>query len=329
VYAGNRAQEFALHLEGASYEDIARTGGGILSTVRATRAAKEDELLRQSARRLRALRAEGVTTLEIKSGYGLDTETEAKMLRAARRLAPLCGVEVVTSFLGLHALPPEYAERADDYVEYVCAEMLPAIAATGLADAVDAFCERIAFTPEQTARLFAAAVRLGLPVKLHADQRSDLGGAALAARYLALSADHLEYSSESSIAAMAQAGTVAVLLPGAFYSLRERRRPPIEALRRHGVPIAVSTDCNPGTSPCTSLLLMINMACTLFGLTPAEALAGATRNAARALGLADRGRLAAGLRADFALWDIDHPIELAYAFGANPCIARIVAGEPR
>ncbi|MDB5969045.1 MAG: imidazolonepropionase [Hydrocarboniphaga sp.] len=327
VYAGDRAAEFEQRLLGASYEDIARAGGGIQSTVKATRAASEDELLRQSAGRLAALIAEGLTTIEIKSGYGLDLASEMKILNTARRLARQHGIELRTTFLGAHALPPEFAGRADDYIAEVCEHMLPAIATAGLADAVDAFCETIAFTREQTARVFEAAQRFGLPVKLHADQLSDSGGAALAAQYGALSADHLECASEDSVRAMAQAGTVAVLLPGAYYFLRDTHLPPIALLREHRVPIAISTDCNPGTSPCTSLLLMLNMACTLFRLTPAEALAGVTRNAALALGLRDRGQLAVGMRADFALWDIGHPAELAYAFGANPCVGRIFGGK--
>lgn len=323
VYAGSRAGEFELRLQGASYEEIARAGGGIVSTVRATRAADELELLRQGSRRAAALLAEGVTTVEIKSGYGLDTVTESRILRVARRLADACAIKVKTTFLGAHALPPEFAGRPDDYIELVCEEMLPAIHAEGLADAVDAFCENIGFSPAQTARVFEKARSLGLPVKLHADQLSDLGGAGLAADYQALSADHLEYSSEASVRAMARAGTVAVLLPGAYYFLREKQLPPIAALRAHGVPMALATDCNPGTSPCTSLLLMLNMACTLFRLTPAEALAGVTRHAARALGLAgEAGRIGPGLRADFALWDIGRPAELAYAFGSNPCVGR-------
>ncbi|MBX6421291.1 MAG: imidazolonepropionase [Nevskia sp.] len=328
VYAGNRAEEFERRLAGEAYEDIARSGGGIMATVRATREASEDELLRQSAVRLRHLAGEGVTTVEIKSGYGLTIESERKMLRVARRLGEVCDLRVCTSFLGAHALPSEYAGRGDDYIERLCAEMLPALAAEGLVDAVDAYCERIAFSPKQVERLFARARELGLPVRLHADQLSDCGGGALAARHAALSADHLEYSSEDSIRAMARSGTVAVLLPGAFYFLREARRPPLPALRAHRVPIAMASDCNPGTSPCTSLLLMLNMACTLFGLTPAEALAGVTRNAARALGLQrEAGRLAAGLQADLALWDVRHPAELAYAFGANPCSGRWRAGR--
>lgn len=327
VYAGSRAGEFEQRLQGVSYEEIARAGGGIVSTVRATRAASEQELLRQSSRRLAALMAEGVTTVEIKSGYGLDTTTEARILRVARQLGLACATEVKTTFLGAHALPPEYAGRADDYISLVCEEMLPAIHAAGLADAVDAFCEGIGFTPQQTARVFDKARALGLPVKLHADQLSDLGGAGLAAQYGALSADHLEYSSQASIEAMARAGTVAVLLPGAYYFLRETKLPPIAALRERGVPMALATDCNPGTSPCTSLLLMLNLACTLFRLTPAEALAGVTRHAALALGLQrEAGRIAPGLRADLALWEIERPAELAYAFGANPCVGRYYAG---
>jgi imidazolonepropionase len=327
VYAGSRANEFEQRLEGVSYEDIARAGGGIQSTVRATRAASEQQLLDESQVRLDRLLAEGVTTIEIKSGYGLDLANERKLLRVARELGRRNAVDVRTTFLGAHALPPEFAGRADDYVDEVCNIMLPALAADGLIDAVDAFCDSIAFTPQQTRRVFDAAARAGLRVKLHADQLSDLGGAALAAEYGALSADHLEWTSAPSVNAMAQAGTVAVLLPGAFYALRETRLPPITAFREAGVPMAVSTDCNPGTSPCTSLLLMLNMACTLFRLTPVEALAGATRHAAAALGLHDRGRLQPGLRADFALWRIREPAELAYAFGANPCISRVRAGQ--
>jgi imidazolonepropionase len=327
VYAGNRADEFEMRLDGASYEDIAKAGGGIASTVRATRAATEAELVAESVRRMRRLVAEGVTTVEIKSGYGLDTANELKILRAARRLGADCEADIRTTFLGAHALPPEFTGRADDYIALVCDEMLPAVADAKLADAVDAFCESIGFTAAQTARVFDAARRHGLPVKLHADQLSDLGGAKLAARYRALSADHLEHSSDDSVRAMAEAGTTAVLLPGAFYYLRETQLPPIAALRQHSVPIAIATDCNPGTSPCTSMLLMFNMACTLFRLTPAEALVGATRNAAKALGIENEaGRLSTGLRADFALWDISRPSELAYAFGANPCVGRVTRG---
>jgi imidazolonepropionase len=327
VYAGNRADEFELRLAGASYEDIAQAGGGIASTVRATRAAAADELVAQAAVRLQQLSAEGVTTVEIKSGYGLDTVNELKMLRAARRLAEMCGVDVKTTFLGAHVPPPEFAGRADDYIALVCEEMLPAVADAKLADAVDAFCERIGFTPAQTARVFDAARKHRLPVKLHADQLSDLGGGRLAAEYRGLSADHLEHASEASVRAMAEAGVAAVLLPGAFYFLRETQLPPIASLRRHGVPMAIATDCNPGTSPCTSLLLMLNMACTLFGLAPSEALAGVTRNAAKALGVGSEvGRLAPGQRADLALWDIAAPAELAYAFGANPLVGRVARG---
>jgi len=329
VHAGNRSGEWEARLNGASYEDIARAGGGIMSTVRATRAASADELLRQSAPRIAALLAEGVTTLEIKSGYGLDLESEARMLRVARRVGELLPVNVSTTFLGAHALPPEHAGRADDYIDAVCAHMLPALAGEGLVDAVDAFCERIGFTPAQTARVFEAARGLGLPVKLHAEQLSDQGGAALVARYKGLSADHLEWLSEEGVAAMARAGTVAVLLPGAYYFLRETRMPPLDALRAAGVPLAVATDCNPGTSPMSSLLLALNMACTLWRLTPLEALRGCTVNAARALGRADIGTLEAGKRADLALWDIARPAELAYAMGANPCRAVVNAGVLR
>jgi imidazolonepropionase len=325
VYGGDRAQEFEQRLNGATYEEIARAGGGIASTVRATRAASEAELFAAAGPRLRALAAEGVATVEIKSGYGLALEHERKCLRVARRLGEEEGVDVRTTFLGAHALPPEFAGRADDYIDEVV-RMLPQLQAEGLVDAVDAFCERIAFTPEQTARVFEAARQAGVPVKLHAEQLSDSGGAALAARFGALSCDHLEWLSEEGAAAMASAGSVAVLLPGAFYFLRETRLPPIEMLRRHGVPMAISTDCNPGSSPCTSLLLMLNMACTLFRLTPAEALAGVTRHAARALGLPDRGTLAAGLRADFVLWSVAHPAQLSYAIGANPLVRAVRGG---
>jgi len=328
VYGGDRAHEFELRLQGASYEDVARAGGGIVSTVKATREADEESLYAQSLPRLRALKDEGVTTLEIKSGYGLALEHERKCLRVARRLGQSQGVTVRTTFLGAHALPPEFAGRADDYVAEV-ERMLPALHAEGLVDAVDAFCERIAFSPGQTRRVFEAARGLGLPVKLHAEQLSDSGGAALAAAYGALSCDHLEWMGEAGARAMAQAGSVAVLLPGAFYFLRETRVPPVALLREYGVPMAISTDCNPGSSPCTSLLLMLNMACTLFRLTPEEALAGVTRHAARALGLADRGMLAQGLRADFVLWDVAQPAQLAYAMGANPRRLTVVAGEPQ
>jgi imidazolonepropionase len=328
VYGGDRAAEFEMRLGGASYEDIARAGGGIVSTVRATRAAGEDELFAQGARRLRALMAEGVTTVEIKSGYGLALEHERKCLRVARRLGEELPAHVRTTFLGAHAIPAEFAGRADDYTDEVL-RMMRELHREGLVDAVDAFCERIAFTPAQTEKVFAAARDLGLPVKLHAEQLSDSGGAQLAARFHALSCDHLEWLGEEGARAMAQAGTVAVLLPGAFHFLRETRVPPVESLRRHCIPMAVSTDCNPGSSPCTSLLLMLNMACTLFRLTPAEALAGATRNAARALGLHDRGMLAAGQLADFVLWDVTQPAQLAYEFGSNPCRQVIYKGATR
>ena len=323
VFAGDRAGEFGQRLEGASYEQIARAGGGILSTVRATRAASEEALLAASLPRARQLLDEGVTTLEIKSGYGLDTGTELRMLRVARRIAAELGVTVRTTLLGAHALPPEYAGRADDYIGLVCEEMLPAAAREGLADAVDAFCEGIGFSPDQVRRVFAAAAAHGLPVKLHADQLSDLGGAALAAgEFGALSADHIEHTPEAGVQAMAAAGTVAVLLPGAFYALRETQLPPIGLLRRHRVPMAVATDLNPGTSPLLSLRLAMGMACTLFRLTPMEALLGATRHAARALGLDDRGMLAAGKRADFVLWEAEGPADLCYWIGGR--LARAV-----
>lgn len=327
VHAGNRSDEFEARLNGASYEDISRAGGGIMSTVRATRAASDDELLRQSLPRVLALLAEGVTTLEIKSGYGLDADSEAKMLRVARRIGQELPVSVRTTFLGAHALPPEYAGRADAYIDLLCAQMLPQLAGDGLVDAVDAFCERIGFTPAQTQRMFEAATALGLPVKLHAEQLSDLGGAALVARHGGLSADHLEFLSEAGVAAMARHGTVAVLLPGAYYFLREVQQPPVSDLRAAGVPMAVSTDCNPGTSPMTSLLLAMNMACTLWRLTPQEALAGCTIHAARALGLQEQtGSLAIGKRADFALWRIARPADLAYALGLNPCAGVVHGG---
>ena len=320
VHAGNRAHEFELRLKGASYEEIAKAGGGIVSTVAATRAASEDELVASAQKRLAQWIKEGAAVIEVKSGYGLDRDTELRMLRAARRLK---GVTVRTTFLGAHALPEEYKGRADAYVDFVCDEVLPAAAAEKLADAVDVFCERIAFTRTQTARVFKTAKRLGLPVKLHADQLSDLGGAALAAKHGALSADHLEFTSESGVEAMAHAGTVAVLLPGAFYFLHETKLPPISSLRRHGVPIALATDHNPGSSPLHSPLLAMNMACTLFRLTPEEALAGFTINGARALGMqGTHGTLEVGKAADFAFWEIGSPGELVYAMGANPCLGR-------
>jgi len=322
VYGGHRAHEFEMRLQGASYEDIARAGGGIRSTVAATRAAGEDELFALAARRLRTLREGGVTTVEIKSGYGLSFEDEAKCLRVARRLADT-GVGVRTTSLAAHALPPEFEGRADAYIDAVC-EWLPRWHEQGLVDAVDAFCERIAFSPAQVERVFATARSLGLPVKLHAEQLSDSGGAALAARFKALSCDHIEYLGDAGIAAMRAAGSVAMLLPGAFHFLRETKLPPIAALREAGVPMAVSTDHNPGTSPTLSLPLMIHLACVDFRLTPEEAVRGATVHAARALGLADRGHLATGRRADFALWDLEHPRELAYWFGHPACRTTIV-----
>jgi imidazolonepropionase len=326
VYAGNRANEFELRLKGATYEEIAKAGGGIVSTVRATRAASEEELLESGKKRIEQWLREGAALIEIKSGYGLDRDTELGMLRAARRLGE--GITVRTTFLGAHAVPPEYKGREDEYIDFVCEEVLPAAAKERLVDAVDAFCERIAFDAAQTTRVFETAKRLGLPVKLHADQLSDLGGAALAAEHRALSADHMEFSNETGIEAMKRAGTVAVLLPGAYYFLRETRLPPIDALRRHGVPIALATDHNPGSSPVSSPLLILNMACTLFRLTPEEALVGMTRHAARALGMqSSHGTLAPGKAADLALWDIGSPAELAYAVGANPCVGRVRGGR--
>lgn len=327
VFAGNRAREFELRLQGASDADIARAGGGMVSTVEATRDASDTELVSAAARRLRRLMDEGVTSVEIKSGYGLDTRTELKMLRAVKLLGESTPLTVKKTFLGAHALPPEFQGRADDYIALVCNEMLPAAAEAGLVDAVDAFCEGIAFSAAQTARVFDRAAELGLRVKLHADQLSDLGGAELAARYQALSADHLEYTSEAGVRALAEAGTVAVLLPGAFYFLREKQAPPVQMLRHHGVPVAIATDCNPGSSPLSSMLLAMNMACTLFRLTPEEALAGATCHAARALGMADsHGSLAVGMAADFAVWDVASPAELAYAMGVNPCVGAVKGG---
>lgn len=329
VYGGDRAAEFELRLQGASYEEIARAGGGIRSTVAATRAASETELLAAAESRLKPLLAEGLTVVEIKSGYGLEREAEMKQLRVARALGQQNPVQTRTTFLAAHALPPEYEGRADDYITAVVEEMLPAAHAAGLVDAVDAFCERIGFTPAQTERVFEAAAALGLPVKLHAEQLSDLKGAVLAARYKALSADHLEYVEADGIAAMAAAGTVAVLLPGAFYFLRETKLPPVEALRKARVPIALSTDCNPGSSPATSLLLMLNMAATFFRMTPEEALAGVTRHAAQALGMAaSHGTIEAGKAADLAIWDIERPAELAYRIGFNPLHRTVKGGVP-
>jgi imidazolonepropionase len=328
VYGGSRANEFEMRLAGASYEELARAGGGILSTVRATREASLADLVASAQGRLEALMAEGVTTIEIKSGYGLEPDSELRMLRAARDLGRRHPVTVKTTFLGAHAVPPEYSDSADDYVDLVIREMLPMAAMEGLADAIDAFCETIGFTPNQTRRVLAAGKAAGLDVKLHAEQLSDQGGAALAAALGALSADHLEYVSEKGVRAMAAAGTVAVLLPGAFYVLREMQRPPVDLFRKHGVPMALSTDCNPGSSPVVSLLLMVNMGCLLFGLTVEEALAGVTRNAAKALGMGDsHGVLARGRVADFVLWDIDSPADLAYTIGANPCHQVVRAGK--
>ena len=326
VYAGSRAREFERRLNGESYAEIARDGGGILSTVRATRAAGPEALAGESRPRLAALAAEGATTVEIKSGYGLERDTELRQLAVARRLGAELDVDVRTTLLAAHAVPPEYAGRADAWIDVVCRDIVPAAADAGLADAVDAFCDTIGFTREQTRRVFDAARAHGLPVKLHAEQLSDQDGAALAAEYDALSADHLEWLSPRGVEAMAASGAVAVLLPGAFYALRETRLPPIEALRERGVPMAVATDCNPGTSPTTSPLLMLSMACTLFRLTPQEAFAGMTHVAARALGLADRGRLRVGMRADVAVYDIEEPAELAWRFGANPCLGTLRGG---
>lgn len=328
VHGGDRAHEFELRLQGASYEEIARAGGGILSTVTATRAASEAALFASADRRLAALIAEGVTTVEIKSGYGLETATEVKSLRVARRLGRERPVGVRTTFLGAHAVPPEFRGRSGDYVDLVSGPMLDAVTLDNLADAVDVFCEGIAFSPDETARVFAAAKAKGLAVKIHAEQLSNLGGAALAAGMGALSADHLEHLDEAGVLAMRDAGTVAVILPGAFYFLRETQKPPIDLLRRHGVPIALATDANPGSSPLTSPLLALNMACTLFRLTPEEALAGLTRHASQALGMADEiGTLEAGKRCDLAIWEIERPAELAYRIGFNPLHARIWNGQ--
>lgn len=333
VYAGDRSNEFAARLRGATYEDIARAGGGIVSTMRATRAASEAELLAQSLPRARALVSEGVTTLEVKSGYGLDLASELKMLRVAQRLGAELGIDVVKTFLGAHALPPEFARRQDDYINHVCDDMLPAVTAEQLADAADVFCERIAFTREQTERVFERARNAGLKLRLHADQLSDGGGGELAARYGALSADHLEYASDVSLQLMARNGVIAGLLPGAFYFLRETRLPPIEKMRALGVQMAVSTDCNPGTSPIASILLAMNMACVLFRMTAAEVLRGVTVNAARALGLSeDRGTLRAGMRADLAIWKLRHPEQLCAEVGIHRpvevAVGRASAGHP-
>ena len=326
IHGGNRAAEFEMRLQGASYEEVARAGGGIVSTVAATRRASEDDLVAAALPFVDAMIAEGLSVIEIKSGYGLEQDTELRMLRAARRIGRVRQVLVRTSFLAAHAVPAEYKGRADAYIDEVCIPALHAAHAEGLVDAVDGFSEGIAFSVAQIERVFAVAAQLGLPVKLHAEQLSNLGGAALAARFGALSADHLEYLDETGARAMAAAGTVAVILPGAYYTLRETQKPPLDLLRKHGVPMAVATDMNPGSSPMTSLLLAMNMACTLFRMTPAEALAGATTHAARALGLTDRGTLAAGQIADLAVWTCGQPAELAYRIGFNPLHQRIIGG---
>lgn len=326
VSGGNRAREFEMRLEGASYEEVARSGGGIVSTVKATRAASEDELLADALPRVDALIAEGTAVIEVKSGYGLDNETELRMLRAARRIAGERPVRVLTAFLGAHALPPEYSDH-DSYIDEVCIPALRAAHAEGLVDAVDGFCEGIAFQPDQIAKVFDAATSLGLPVKLHAEQLSNLGGAKMAASYGAMSVDHIEYLDEDGVLALAKAGTTAVILPGAFYTLRETQVPPIDLLRKHNVPMALATDANPGSSPLTSLLLTMNMACTLFRMTPEEALAGVTRHAAQALGLDDCGTITVGNRADLAVWNVSQPAELAYRIGFNPLHKRIYEGK--
>ncbi|WP_306144935.1 imidazolonepropionase [Roseibium sp. MMSF_3412] len=326
VFGGNRAREFEMRLQGATYEEVARAGGGIVSTVRSTRTAGEEALLEQALPRVDALIAEGITTLEIKSGYGLDIETELRMLRTARKIGGVRPVDIRTSFLGAHAVPPEYKGRADAYLDDICLPALEAAHEEGLVDAVDGFCEGIAFSPGQIARVFERAKELNLPVKLHAEQLSDLGGAELAASYDALSADHLEYLSGKGVEALARSGSVAVLLPGAFYTLRETQLPPVDLLRANSVPIALATDCNPGSSPLASLLLALNMGCTLFRMTPEEALAGVTREAAKALGLSDRGTLEAGRRADLSVWNVSHPAELSYRIGFNPLKERIFGG---
>jgi len=319
VYGGSRATEFELRLKGASYEEISRSGGGILSTVKATRTATEEELFTQSLPRFDALLAEGVGTVEIKSGYGLDLETEIKMLRVARKLGKERSVRVKTSFLGAHAIPPEFSGKADAYIDFVCEEVLPAVHYENLADAVDGFCENIAFSPNQISRVFEKAKSFGLPVKLHAEQLSNLGGARLAAKYGALSADHLEFLDQTGVEVMGESGTVAVLLPGAFYTLRETQLPPLDSLRKAEVPIAIATDCNPGSSPLTSILLCMNMACTLFRMTPEEALCGVTIIAAQALGIGDEvGTIEVGKKAELAVWNVDQPAELAYRVGFNP-----------
>ncbi|MEA2721247.1 MAG: imidazolonepropionase [Candidatus Eremiobacteraeota bacterium] len=328
IFGGDRVGDFERRVAGQSYVAAASGGSGIAHTVAMTRAADEDTLYRGAARRLRAMIASGTTTVEIKSGYGLDVDTELRLLRVARRLGRELGITVRTTYLGAHVVPPEYAERRDAYLDLVCDDMLPRIAREGFADAVDVFCDTIAFSPAETARVLDAARRLGLPAKLHADQIADTGATALAARYAALSADHIEHASEDGIAALAHSGTVAVLLPGAYYYLRETTKPPVDMLRAHGVPMALATDCNPGTSPVLTLPTILNMACVLFALTPEESVTGATRNAARALGLTDRGELRPGARCDLALWDVDSPAELCYWLGASACAGVVVAGAP-
>ena len=327
VYGGNRALEFEMRLNGATYEEVARAGGGIVSTVAATRVASEAELIEDALSRVDAFIAEGVSTIEIKSGYGLDKETELRMLRAARKIAELRDVDIITTYLGAHALPSEYTGCENAYIDEICLPTLRIACEQGLVDSVDAFCEVIAFRPDQVAKVFDLARELELPIKIHAEQLSNLGGAKLAASYNAVSADHLEYLDEEGAAAMAAAGMVAVILPGAFYTLRETQKPPIDMLRDHSIPMAIATDANPGSSPMTSLLLAMNMSCTLFQLTPEEALTGVTRNAARALGLVDRGVVQEGYRADLAVWNVEHPSEFAYRIGFNPLKSRIIGGN--
>jgi imidazolonepropionase len=327
VSGGNRAQEFEMRLNGASYEEVARAGGGIVSTVSATREASFDALVSDALPRIDAMIAEGTSLVEVKSGYGLDVETELKMLRAAKRLAELRSIRIVTTFLGAHAVPPEFASEPDRYIDEVCIPALRAAHSEGVIDAVDGFCEGIAFQPEQIARVFDVAAELGLPVKLHAEQLSNLGGAELAASYGAMSADHIEYLDEAGVKAMAKAKTTAVILPGAFYTLRETQKPPIDLLRKHSVPMAIATDCNPGSSPISSLLLSMNMGCTLFRMTPEEVLAGVTKNAAAALGISDTGVIEAGKRADLSIWNVQAPAELSYRIGFNPLEKRIFGGD--
>jgi imidazolonepropionase len=327
VYGGNRAKEFEMRQSGVSYEEIAKAGGGIISTVKATRAASEEELYESALPRLKALMSEGVRCVEIKSGYGLDIETEARMLSVATRLMEETNIKVKRTFLGAHAVPPEYAGKADDYIDHICDSMLPKLHEMGLIDAVDVFCEKIGFSTEQTRNIFEKASELGLPVKLHAEQLSNQGGAALASEYKAISVDHLEYLDEYGVKAIAESGTAAVLLPGAFYFLNESRKPPVDLLREYNVPIAIATDCNPGSSPVTSILLIMNMACTLFGLTPQEAIEAVTKNAAKALGIDDEtGRIVEGRSADFVIWDVRDLAELSYNIGFNPCFAVVNEG---